>query len=218
MSRFHIIASAVLAGSLAWANPADAALVENLDDIAFWVGSGASRSALVIDWADGRDPLAWGYRWNGTATAEDLLRAVDLADPRLTVVLEAFGPDFFVNAAGYDRDGDGFTPSDPQDSYRESGDFITDFRFWEYLTAPDSPYDGSATWASENLGISDRVLADGLWNGFRFDDAFPGPGPAQPMAAVAPAAVPEPSSLLLLAGSMLAGGAVYRIRRRWLAE
>jgi hypothetical protein len=35
---------------------------------------------------------------------------------------------------------------------------------------------------------------------------------------IAPAAVPEPSSMLLLAGSMLAAGAVHRIRRRRLAE
>lgn len=53
-----------------------------------WVGAGTNRAALVVDWHDGTPPhaLAWGFRWNGTATGRDLWRAVTNADPGLSGV------------------------------------------------------------------------------------------------------------------------------------
>ena len=48
------------------------------DDIEFWVGSGANRAALVIDWVeDTTEPpaLVWGYRWDGAANGRDMLQA-----------------------------------------------------------------------------------------------------------------------------------------------
>ena len=56
------------------------------DDIEFWVGTGANRAALVIDWVEGStEPpaLVWGYRWDGTARGSDMLTAIVAADPRL---------------------------------------------------------------------------------------------------------------------------------------
>ena len=47
------------------------------DDIEFWVGTGANRAALVIDWLENSNEppaLVWGYRWNGTATGRDMLK------------------------------------------------------------------------------------------------------------------------------------------------
>ena len=40
------------------------------EDIEYWVGSGANRAALVIDWDDNSietPALAWGFCWDGTA-------------------------------------------------------------------------------------------------------------------------------------------------------
>ena len=57
---------------------------ENID---FWVGEGTNAAVVVVDW--GRDDasavLAWGYRWNGAATAADAILAIDQEDPRLNV-------------------------------------------------------------------------------------------------------------------------------------
>lgn len=51
-----------------------------------WAGEGTNRAALVIDWNDGTraEALAWGFRWNGEATALDLWQAVTIADQGLT--------------------------------------------------------------------------------------------------------------------------------------
>ena len=189
--------------------------VTTLDDIEFWVGGGSNRAGLVIDWADGRDPLAWGYRWDGDATGEDMLRAVDERSERLGVELRSFSFGESVEAIGYDRDGDGFAESDPQDSFARAGDFVSDFRFWNYYVAADSPYspaDGDGAWTSSDVGISDRGLTDGAFDGFRFQ-TFGASVPGRPSAAPAP--VPEPATALLV---LLAAGAAVRRRGRVLGK
>ena len=57
---------------------ASSAIVKSFDDIQFWAGNGTNRSALVIEWNDGKIPsaMAWGYRWNGQATGLDMLKAI----------------------------------------------------------------------------------------------------------------------------------------------
>ena len=52
--------------------------VDSFDQIQYWVGSGQNRAALVLQWNDGGNPvsLAWGYRWDGSASGLDMLRAV----------------------------------------------------------------------------------------------------------------------------------------------
>src|SRR5690606_13554723 len=94
----------------------------SLDDIQFWCGSGTNRAALVIHWNSPEvrnntavpDPvaeksLAWGYRFNGTATAEDMFNAVVAADHRLFVTSTAPSPGFgaFVYSVGYDLNNNG---------------------------------------------------------------------------------------------------------------
>src|SRR4051812_7181082 len=58
----------------------------SFDDITYWVGSGSSRSALVIDWSDSSiqpPALVWGYRWDGVKHGNDMLMAIVAADARL---------------------------------------------------------------------------------------------------------------------------------------
>lgn len=207
MHRHHLHATCVALTLLAFCSSSNAAnIVETLDDVSTWVGSGSNRSGLVIDWGDDRAPVAWGYRWEGPTTAEDLVRAVDVSDVRLVgsfSEIEGFGT--FVDSFGYDRDDDGFSTADVDDSFGQG----TFFDFWEFFTAHASPYDGSSAWTSSDVGISSSTLTDGSWVGFRFDADFPGPGPGP-----VPASVPEPSSsLLLLYGTFLGAGFVGRIRR-----
>ena len=38
------------------------------DDIHYWVGEGANRCAVVIDWGSEGRSLAWGYKWRGNCT------------------------------------------------------------------------------------------------------------------------------------------------------
>ena len=83
--------------------------VTTFDDITFWVGSGGNRAAMVIDWDDASaadESLAWGYRWDGTATGEDMLLKVLEADTRLFAKLSA------PSAAGVSLYGLGYDHND----------------------------------------------------------------------------------------------------------
>lgn len=194
----------------------------NFSNIQFWIGTGSNQAALVIDWNDGKTPesLAWGYRWNGTATGLQMIQAVDAADPRLNVFY-AFGT--FVFGIGYDLNGQGgtFTPGTPgdltteigtapypEDHYKE-GVFTG---FWGYDTGVGNPYSGGS-WTESGVGSGQRTLTDGSWDGYSFSTdevSFTIPNPKFPVAA---SSVPEPSSLLLVSLS-LAGFILQKIKRR----
>lgn len=51
-------------------------------DILYWVGEGSNEAVMAVNWAD--TALAWGYRWNGTATVADMMTAIAAADPRFS--------------------------------------------------------------------------------------------------------------------------------------
>lgn len=202
----------LIAAVLFLALPARAQLVVDFDDILYWIGSGSNQAALVIDWSDGKSvtSYAWGYRWDGSATGLDMLNAVAAADTRLEI---NFHPSFptALYSVFYDADGDGGsytftapgvetgTTSDPDDHYRE-GWFSG---FWNYsvnsTSAPgDLPYSGG-NWEISMTGASGRSLFDGAWDGWTYDADFSFDDlPVQPMAAV-----PEPSSILLLTLGLL---------------
>ena len=52
------------------------------NDILFWVGTGSNEAVMAVNWAD--TALAWGYRWNGTATVADMMAGIAAADPRFS--------------------------------------------------------------------------------------------------------------------------------------
>ena len=64
-------------------DPAPAEATIAASDILYWVGTGSNQAILAVNWAD--TALAWGFRWNGTATVSDMMDAIATADPRLTV-------------------------------------------------------------------------------------------------------------------------------------
>ena len=56
-------------------------------DILYWVGTGSNKAILIVSWDESSpaQSLAWGYRWNGTKTAAQMLTEIDSADSRLSI-------------------------------------------------------------------------------------------------------------------------------------
>ncbi len=184
---------------LSFTTPAARASAFTFDDIQFWVGTGTNRSALVVDWfEDSAEPaaLAWGYRWDGTATGRDMLLAVVEADQRLFAKLgNTPANPVRVYGFGYDADNDGefgacsdydcttfdesglaysgeiyvaATATDAGDLYREGWAYGTGF--WHYgnsATPGTNPFDGGA-WADTQIGMASRTLVDGDWDSWAF--------------------------------------------------
>jgi len=80
----------------------------NFDDIVYWVGTGTNEAAFVVQWNDAKNPdaLVWGFRWNGTATGEDMLKAIAKTDKRFFSLLyqgTQFGT--AIGGLGFDLDG-----------------------------------------------------------------------------------------------------------------
>lgn len=71
-----------------------AANTTTFDDIKYWVGTGSNQAAFVVQWNDGKDSdaLIWGFRWNGNATGEDMLKAIAKADRRFFSLLYQDAP------------------------------------------------------------------------------------------------------------------------------
>lgn len=201
--------TALLTVALSWIANASAIAgpVVNIDDIEFWVGTGANHAGLALDWqgdATAENSLVWGYRWDGIAKGVDMLNAVVAADPRLYAKQGTIsGLGFAVIGLGYDANNDGqfaldddtffdeqgfatSSPSDgavsvdPGDWYAE-GWFVSGF--WHYGIASTSPFDGG-TWGRSGGGISNRSLANGSWDSLAFTPTFSNQAFAQnPLAA-----------------------------------
>jgi hypothetical protein len=167
-----------------------AGTIASLDDIVFWTGAGANRAALVIDFdgdATTDNALAWGFRWEGTATGRDMLNALVTADARLFVRIGDAPPTLNgVLGWGYDRnndgafaiapggsfDGDGFAFGSPNETaaaieladwYRE-GWFDG---FWHYSLSVGNPWT-TGSWVNSQLGASLRPLQNGDWDSWAF--------------------------------------------------
>jgi hypothetical protein len=211
-----------------------AAQAVTLDDVDFWVGTGANKTGFVLDWADGKSPLIWGYQWDGVATAQQMFHDLVAADARLFAkTSDQFGFGEFISGIGYDRDNDGFalsdgtvfdagglfqglagdtaTAVDTDDSYAEG---LFSAGFWAYYIADGNPYLGD-TWDEAQVGISDTILTNNGFQGIRFAPGFASGAPTTepiPAQGAAANAVPEPAMLVMLA--MSAAGLVVRSRRR----
>lgn len=182
-----------------WFTGAAGAGVLSFDDIEYWIGEGSNEAALVIDWDDSLEPVSmiWGYRWDGTATGEDMFFAVSETDSRFGGVgTSNWGtvenPDYFVDSIGYDLTGDS-----SNDHYQEGwwdSDTYTG-EWWSYHTYDEdtNPWAAGQTWESPSNGMSGRQLSNGSWDGWYFTDGSGG-SPSSPTAA----AIPEPSTFIMV--------------------
>ncbi|WDF48590.1 DUF5074 domain-containing protein [Chryseobacterium sp. KACC 21268] len=166
----------------------------NFDDIVYWVGTGTNEAAFVVQWNDSKNPdaLVWGFRWNGTATGEDMLKAIAKTDKRFFTLLyqgTQFGS--AVGGLGFDLDGNdtnalyksGNTtyPLYPVDGIINT----TSYDFDDYTAKGADDHWGSAWytgywsyWVKDptdsdfgysGLGASSRQLVNGSWDVWNFN-------------------------------------------------
>jgi hypothetical protein len=196
-----------VAAPLFWCAAATAAV--SLGDIQSWVGAGSNSAGLVIDWNDGTadESMLWGYHWNGTATGGQMLDAIVAADPHLYALLSGSTQSgTAVFGLGYDQNADGvfllspalaFTdrtavtdyagvddsrvPVDVGDRWQE-GWFTAGY--WSYwATTSTRVAANSSDWTLSNIGITNKVLSDGDWDGETFAYGFKAVSPAAPVLA-----------------------------------
>lgn len=191
------------------------ALGQSFSDVQYWVGSGANRAGFVVDWNDGKAPqaLLWGYRWDGAATGEDMLRAIVAADPRLFANLGSFGSlgaalfgiGYDLNSSGgfntvpaltFDAGGltaspliNGRAPADSVDHWVEGSSGDGYWSYWDGGTA------NTPTWGFSNFGMSGRILTNNVWDGWEF-----AAGGVERVPGVPTPAVPAPAAAMVLAG------------------
>jgi hypothetical protein len=178
--------------------------VNGFDDIQFWSGLGANRSALVVEFDNGADKfsVAWGYRWSGDVNLQTMV--FDLAgsitggpapvvgsDPRLSLEVSNFGSmGYFVDILTYDHGGlGGGWPTWPMNLTGWDG------TNWNNLFT----LEGSNIWSPgpfqlADVGMADTSLVDGGWYGWVMANGPQTYSFQQPVSAV-----PEPSAIALLA-------------------
>ena len=159
----RIPAAAALAALFGASSGADVPF--SFDDIDFWVGEGTNRAAVVIDW--GRDDhsavRAWGYRWNGDATAADALLAIDKADPKLE--MDASDSQYGLNVQGFTYD----TYDAATETYTEGT--LSIGTYWSLSSA-----DAGGAMAESFVGASQLALSPGgrvglKWTWYSWDSA-----------------------------------------------
>lgn len=175
---------------------------DELLDIQYSAGTGSNTSYFVVDFGGSPDSVpgpklsyAFAYQWDNEATSADALIDLSNVANGLTLETTEFSFGLAIDRLSFGQDDD--TP-----------DFNEDDRFWNFYQGTLA---NDLSWAFSGVGISDRALTDGSFDGFRaqpFDANSPGPQ----LPAVA---IPEPNSqLLFLLGTLIC----FSTRRRPLLK
>ena len=141
--------------------PEDATI--DFNDILFWVGTGANEAVLAVNWAD--TALAWGYRWNGTATVADMLADIAAVDPRFSYVGDGLISDInYIDTAAGMTSPLGITPGNWWESYNNG---VMDMGTAQVLSNGDLE-----KWADPAAGfVVDSVYYEG-W-GWSYTNVYP---------------------------------------------
>lgn len=179
-----------------------------VNDVTNWTGEGSKSALLALQWNNGIETssLVWGYRWNGDASGDDMLRAVAEADPRLSLMIEEGGPwGPVIKGIGYDANDNGvFALTKNGKTYSPGADGLIrvddttfdsfdltdsedywqcgwDTDYWSYFVKTP----GTTDWGYVEVGASERILTDGCWDGWNFALGWESQ-PWLPYAAAAP--------------------------------
>src|SRR3954471_3341442 len=136
-------------------------------------GSGPSTSTIVVDY--GPKSYAFQVHYAGSITGLDALKLLDEQTPfRLETVHFSFGD----QVSGMEYDG-----------WYESGIGNNGTDWWKYWRSPDG-----SSWTVSGSGAGTRILSDGAWDGWTW---------VRGQTSAPDVPVPEPSTLVLLAGAFL---------------
>lgn len=171
----------------------------SFSDIQYWVGSGTNQAAFVVQWNDSKNPdaMVWGFKWNGNATGEDMLKAIAKADHRLYTLLyqgTQFGS--AVGGIGFDLNGQGTNAliksgNTTYPLYPVNGFVNTTAYDFDSYTIVDAANDhwqsgwtvngywsywvknpADADFGYSSVGASSRVLENGSWDVWNFNVGF----------------------------------------------
>ena len=186
-----------------------------MTDVTHWVGPdagvGVSQAVMVIQWPGQLEAWAWGYRWQSSEskTGADMLESLASASNGAFVV-SGLATGFISDLQWQGNSFPGYNAGTGEylnyfvNNAQASGNYNDGAAPGGAHVLPPlgSPYGegGPRQWVSSNTGVLGRPLVDGSWDGYVYA-AFGGPGPSQ--AVNSPAAIPEPGSILLIAGASL---------------
>lgn len=140
MKKVFLFMSLLLLG---WGAKAQTYVDATIDtaDILYWVGTGNNRAVLIVNFGIPDTALAWGFRFNGSATVQQMTDSITANDPRFWV----------VGMPSYYPDGDIFYILDNGDTISLSGrDADNPYNYWEANINGNVSYSGAS-----------QVLADG---------------------------------------------------------
>lgn len=137
-------------------------------DVTYWIGSGADSALLVVDFHDSYwdSSYAWGYRYDGIKTGEDMLNDVASDDSNLSVSIAGFLNDITYGP----HSGIGSNPA-----------------WWGTYSGTD------ASSLAQNGGITD-TLVSGQWFACSYTDFAPEVLPGNPIPAFEPIGIDDISS------------------------
>jgi len=167
-------------------------------NIVNWTGTGSNEAAMVVDFVDGsvNPAFVWGYRWNGSATGEDMIKAIAASDPNLTYHITTYSFGDALDEFRYDGTSFGLGLHD------QVGFGASSTGFWGYWNGNGLTMPTESSWISAQLGFSDRQLSTQDWDGWAWAPNFVGLAPTQDVIA-APQAVPSPAAAYMLASGCL---------------
>ncbi|MFP3596036.1 DUF5074 domain-containing protein [Chryseobacterium sp. SIMBA_029] len=181
-------------------------------DVQYWVGTGTNEAAFVVQWNDGKNPdaLVWGFRWNGNATGEDMLKAIAKADHRFFSLLYQ-GTQFGSAIGGFGFDLNGANSNALYKNgnvtypfYPVDGIVNTSAYDFDQYTAADAADHWSSGWATNGywsywvkdptdadfgysgVGATTRALVNGSWDVWNFNPNFTEFPISSTMTAVSP--------------------------------
>jgi len=176
------LAAGVVAGIPAAAYTFDDVTIES------WTGTGANAAVMAVDFGAG-ERYFFGYRWDGVAYGWDMIEDI-VADTTLDVDTDTTWGGHVVSMFSYN----GTTRRyDPQ-AWR------TETHYWGYWVMSDGH-----NWAFSWDGCDDRVLSNGVWDGWVFTPV---------VGESLPPYVPEPSPLLSICSLIGLAGSAKLLRRK----